>query len=81
MSLPLRLPTLHHTEESARAQKMGIESPLSSCEVKEIIFYHVDAISPYTDTDGTEYSSIHTNGSEYLIDMPLDQLEQEINKP
>ena len=81
---PLTLPVYHYTEETAAMDDAGIEYDARNCEVREIIFYQINALSIHRNivkADGidTTHAQIHANGSVFI--SPLSPLEasQRIN--
>lgn len=79
MNKGIDLPILHHSDSTNSFKDLGIEYPLSECEIREITFYHINAISPYYDTkEDFEYTSIHTNNTEFICTLPIDKVKIEI---
>ena len=80
MAKGIALPILHHSDSTNSFKDLGIEYPLSECEIREVIFYHINAISPYYDTiEDNEYTNIHSNNTEFLCTLPIDNVKNEIN--
>jgi len=76
----ITLPIFHHTDQSATFKDCGIDYTFEdNCEIREIIFYQINAISEYLD-DGKKYTSIHCNNSEYICTMLIDDVKQLIDK-
>lgn len=59
------LQIFHESAQSCELERIGVNTPLQEHELREIYFYNINAVSPYYE-DGVEYSSIHSNGSEYI---------------
>ena len=76
---PIKLPVFHHTDNSTTLKDCGIEYTLeNNCEVREIIFYQINAISEYIEGDNN-YTSIHSNGTEYICTMSLNEVLKSIS--
>lgn len=73
----IELPILHHNDSTSLLKDIGVEYSLEQCEVRDMIFYHINAISPYYDND-KEYTNIHTNGSEYICPLKIEQVRKVI---
>lgn len=76
----ITLPIFHYTDQSATLRDCGIDYALEdNCEIREIIFYQINAISEYLD-GGKKYTSIHCNNSEYICAMLIDDVKKIIEK-
>ena len=74
------LPIFHHTDQSATLKDCGIDYTFEdNCEIREIIFYQINAISEYLD-DGKSYTSIHSNGSEYISSLNIKEVKKIIQQ-
>jgi hypothetical protein len=71
---PISLPILHHSDNTATFKEMGIDYSLDECELRNMVFYHINAISPYFDNE-KEYTNIHTNGSEYICPLTIKEVK------
>jgi hypothetical protein len=61
--------------------KLGIDYDIADCDVREMIFFNINAISAYTDDRynlPSPFSEIHANGSEYICAMSIDKLKQKL---
>lgn len=73
------LPIFMHTSETATKNKCGIDIDMEDCEVRDIIFFNINAICAYTDDNyslPSPYSEIHANGSEYICALPLEKVKK-----
>lgn len=77
---PVWLPTLAHTEDTANSKEMNMEYSFADCAVKRMKFYNINSIASYIGTDDLEYSTVHANGGEYIIDMKISKLEKIIDE-
>jgi len=81
MNFFIELPILHHSDTTNTFKNIGVDYNLSFCEVRNMIFYHINAISPYIDEEtGIEYTNIHTNGIEYICTDKIDDLFKKISE-
>jgi hypothetical protein len=69
----LKLPILHHTDNTTQMRDIGVDYDLADCQVKEISFLNIDAISEYIDGDD-KYSCIHVNDNEYICTFTYSKL-------
>lgn len=70
---PITLPILHHTDETTSLKALGIDYKLEETEVKTMNFYNINAIAAYVE-DEKEYTSIFTNGTEWLCTLPHNEV-------
>lgn len=81
MNLFIELPILHHNDTTSTFKNIGVDYDLGLCEIRNVIFYHINAISPYIDEQtGVEYTNIHTNGSEYICSYKMDDVFKKISE-
>lgn len=66
------------TDQADSLKDMGMEFSLDQCELRYVIFYHINCISPYL-YEGQEYCSIHTNGTEYICRYSVKCVEALLN--
>lgn len=76
--LKLTLPILFHTDNTSTLKNVGIDYELEDCETREITFLHINAIAPYKEK-GKEYTSIFTNGTEFICVMKVDEVLEKLN--
>lgn len=72
------LPIYHHTDESANLEDLELDYELSECDVKDIIFYQINAISVHK-VDGKDYTHIHANGTSYLCPYDIYYVKEQIS--
>lgn len=70
---PIQLNVFHHSDETSTFKDVGMDYKLSDCEVRPIIFYNINAISPYI-IDESEHCAIHTNNSEYICVLSFSEV-------
>lgn len=73
----LKLPIYHHTDGTRALKGLGLDYQIEDCDIRPITFYHINAVSPYFD-NGKEYSSVHTNDSEYTCPMTYKDIQEAI---
>lgn len=73
--MKVMLPIFHHSDNTKGLSDMGMDYYYSQCDVKPIIFYHIDAISEKID-NGEHYTLIHVNNSEYTCSLPMSEVEK-----
>ena len=73
------LPIYFHTNDTSSLKELGIEYKLSDCQIREIDFFNIGAISDYID-DSIEESltSIFSNGFEFICVLDRKQTLQKI---
>lgn len=75
--MEIEIEVFHHTEETQTFKEIGVDYDMSNCGLRPVTFYRIDAISPYYE-NGKEFSSIHTNNSEYITPLTYTQLKARI---
>ena len=81
MNIPVTLPIFIHTDETASLNSLGIAVDIVECEVREMVFFNINAISAYTDDRydlPSPFSEVHANGSDYICAMSIDKLKQKL---
>lgn len=73
----IELEIFHHSDETASLKSLGVDYDISECLIIKMAFLKIDAISPYIE-NGTNYSSIHTNGSEYICNLNYNELKKRL---
>ena len=81
MNTPIALPIFMHTAETASMNKCGIDIDMTDCEVRDLVFFNINAISAYTDDRyslPSPFSEVHANGSEYICALSIGELKQKL---
>lgn len=78
----LKLPIFHHNDLTVDLRGVDVDYPLTSCDVRLMVFYHIEALSIFIDEEGDdrEYCSIHTNDSEYICQLPLQVVQEKLEQ-
>lgn len=71
----IKLPIIFHTEESYQAEKLGLDVPIEDGDVKEMIFYQIDALSPYT-SNKNNFTKIYTSANNFICTLNINQVDQ-----
>lgn len=71
---PIKLDIYHHTDSTSTLKDIGVDYKIEDCEIRPVIFYHINAISPFFD-GGKEYCSVHSNGSEYIANAKFEDVQ------
>ena len=74
---PISLKILFYNDNASELADLGIETDMSESDVREIIFFNINAISPYI-VDNKQYTCIHSNGSEFICIETYDKLIEKI---
>lgn len=67
------IPIFFHTDQTAMLKDLNVEYSFEDCEVRQVAFFSIVAVSVYDDDKGNYYSSVHANGGEYI--SPLSKHE------
>lgn len=77
----IKLPIYYNTEETDHLSEGGIDSDLSKCDVREVIFYRIDLIVQYfKDYKQTDHSLIYSGGISFICVFPLWKVDKLIKK-
>lgn len=77
--MKIKLPIFYHTDETTSLKSVGVDYQLEDCEIKEITFYNIDAISPNIEED-KEYCTIFSSGDEFTCSLSYKEVEYLIDK-
>ena len=77
MNLPITLPIFIHTDETRQLEKMELEDnfSLEECEERDMRFYVINCVGNYEE-NGITYTSIHSNGTQFICPYPPDKVQQ-----
>lgn len=76
---PIELNILFHSEETAKASDLDIETPLNQYIIKRMTFYDISAISPCTEDKG-KYSFIYSGSDEFICTDSYEALKEKLDK-
>lgn len=66
----IKLPILHHTEETGNLHDIGIRADLDQCPIVDIYFLNINAVAKYIEK-GVEYTEVFSNGEMFICDLPI----------
>lgn len=72
---PIELQIFFHTENTSRLNELGVRTDIAKTELRPMTFDNIKAISPYYE-GGNDFCAIHTNGTEYICNMPYHSLKK-----
>lgn len=77
--MKITLPIYFNTKETSEADRARIDINLSDCEIKDVNFYHIDAVSDYEDEHNNKIiSSIHASGSRWICPLTKEEVDEKI---
>lgn len=79
INLPVELPIYFNTDDTSALESLGIEPNIRNCELKSVTFFTIDAIAPYKEDDGFEYSIIYSGGTEFACKYTYVTIKQILN--
>lgn len=76
MNRGLKLPIFYKPEGYDQLEKLGLAQDLKmeEAEIRMLTFYHINAVGPYRE-DGKTYAKLFVDGDEFIVAMPIDELE------
>lgn len=79
--LKVKLPIYYHTDESSLLDDLGIEQEDSfeKMEVREMIFYNINAIAKYIENEKEVACRIFSNGDAFLCKLLFEEVEKIID--
>lgn len=79
MKEPLEIDIFFHTNETSNLDELEIDYDINDAELRKMIFYNINAISPYYgDNNDVNYTTIHSNGSQFITPFPIIQVRKMI---
>jgi hypothetical protein len=77
--MELTLPIFYHTKETQSKHDMGIDYPITDCDLRDKTFYRIDSINQYfEDFIPTDYTEIEVGGQFYICSTPYEVVKREI---
>lgn len=60
---------------------MDIDYPIEDCSVREVTFYRIDSIAPYSDEENKTfpYTTISSGGDVSICQLPIKEVEKIID--
>jgi hypothetical protein len=69
----IKLPILHHTEETGKMLDLGMRPELDECPIVDIYFFNINAVAKYVEK-GVEYTEVFSNGEMFICDLTIDEV-------
>lgn len=77
--MKVKLPILFNTDSTQSMQDADIDFDLRLCEIRMVVFYNIDNISPYFEND-IEYTQINSGNMSSYSTLKISEVEQIIDK-
>jgi len=77
--MKITLPILFNTNSTQSLQDADIDFDLRECEIKEMVFYRINAIAEYIDNE-IKYSQIYSNGMSFYCTLKINEVYKLIDK-
>lgn len=79
--LKVTLPIFFKTEESKNQQLIkGDDYELGEyCDERNMVFYNINCIAPYDEDSKIKYTSVFSNGEEFICSLPIKEVEKIID--
>ena len=77
----ITLPIFFKTEESKHQELInGDDYALAEhCKERKMIFYSISCIGPFEEDNKLKYTSVFSNGEEFICSLPLKEVEKIID--
>lgn len=72
----IKLPILYHTEETKTLDDIGVEYDDSECQVKDMFFYRIDAVTASWDKGKPvkDQTCIYVSGDTFTCNLPVERV-------
>ncbi len=79
--LKIELPIFFKTEESKNQELIkGDDYKLGDyCDKRNMVFYTINCLAPYDEECKMKYTSIFSNGEEFICSLPIKEVEKIID--
>ena len=77
--MKLKLKVLNNTDETSQKNEMGLDFSYNECDVGEVIFYNINAISKVYE-DGRYWTEIFSNGRMFISPLQIEEVEKLIEE-
>ncbi len=77
--MKVQLPIFFHTDNTSDLFNLDVEFKVKDCSIRQVTFYIINAIAPYFE-DGKVYTTIHSNGDNFLCPLSIQEVEKIINE-
>lgn len=69
------IPIYYNTESTTTLNDLGIEYNLSDCDIRDVIFLHINVIGRYIEDD-IEGTTIYANGREFISPLKINEVKE-----
>jgi hypothetical protein len=69
------IPIYYNTESTKTLNDLGIEYNLSDCDIRDVIFLHINVIGRYIEDD-IEGTTIYANGREFISPLKINEIRK-----
>jgi hypothetical protein len=69
------IPIYYNTESTKTLNDLGIEYNLSDCDIRDVIFLHINVIGRYIEDD-IEGTTIYANGREFISPLKINEVRK-----
>lgn len=69
------IPIYYNTESTKTLNDLGIEYNLSDCDIRDVIFLHINVIGRYIEDD-IEGTTIYANGREFISPLKINEVKE-----
>jgi hypothetical protein len=78
----IKIPVFAHTDETFGFIEIGMEYPMTDCDIRHRYFINIDSVGEYIDKVGrVTYGTVCSGGSEFITTLSLPDLLGLINPP
>ncbi len=79
---PLIVKVFFYTDAQLKLKELGVddEIPLSKCDLREVTFYTINALSEYKEEgeEEVELCAIYSNGNNYIANMAYENAKKHV---
>jgi hypothetical protein len=77
-----KIPVFAHTDETFGFIEIGMEYPMTDCDIRHRYFINIDSVGEYVDKVGrVTYGTVCSGGNEYITSLSLEELLNLVNPP
>lgn len=76
MNINLTLPIFFKPDNWDTMKIIDKEPLMKDCLIKQMVFYNISCIGPFKDDDDNYYTSIHSNGSEFVCQLKFSEVKK-----
>lgn len=76
----ITLPIYFHTEETEKFEKVDMEFSIKDCEVREVYFFSIQALSEFKENGKVVATRVHFNGDTMLCKLPITEVAKAVKE-